>query len=149
MAGKLNLQLTVGQYDQPVLDTDGNFDPLRGDLAHHERGDTFEAQSQAEYDRLISIGAAIDPDKAKASEAERLRARLTELDAERAQTEAQLSATTIAAPALDPDDLKGAELDAALDARGLSTDGKVDEKRARLAESLSGAPLNPDAHTGA
>lgn len=149
MAGKLNLQLTAGQYDQPQLDKDGNFDPRTGSTVHYVQGDKFEAQSQAEYDRLLQFGNAIDPGKANASETERLRARLAELEAERQQTEAQLSATSQAAPALNPDDLKGADLDAALDARGLSTDGKVDEKRARLAESLSGAPLNPDAHTGA
>lgn len=146
---KLKLQLTVGHYDQPQLDADGNFDPLRGSTERFVQGDTFEAQSQAEYDRLISIGAAVDPDKAKASEAERLRARLAELETERQQTEAQLSATTTAAPALDPNDLKGTDLDSALEARGLSTDGKVDEKRARLSEALSANPENPAAHTGA
>jgi hypothetical protein len=35
---------------------------------------------------------------------------------------------------VDPAELKGAALDAALDAAGLSKDGKADEKRQRLAE---------------
>lgn len=34
----------------------------------------------------------------------------------------------------DASDYKGKELDAALEERGLSTEGKADEKRARLAE---------------
>ena len=143
------LQLTVGRYDQPQLDKDGNFDRDKGRLVTHTLGDVFEAQSQEEYDRLVANGAAVDPDKAKASEAERLRARLQELEAERQQTEVKLQATSQAAPALDPSELKGKELDDALDARGLSTDGKVEEKRARLSESLSGNPENPSAHTGA
>lgn len=138
------LQLTVGHYDQPQL-KDGEFDREKGLTVRRSQGDVFEAQSQDEYDRLIGLGAAVDPDKAKASEAEKLRARLSELDAERRQTEAQLQATE----QLNPAELSGKDLDAALSARGLSTDGKVEDKRARLAESLPGNPENPAAHTGA
>ena len=143
------LQLTVGLYDQPNLDADGNFDPLKGTTTRRVQGDVFEAQSPQEYDRLISIGAAVDPDKANAAEAEKLRARLAELETERQQTEVKLQATEQVAPQLNPDDLKGKELDDALEARGLATDGKVEEKRARLAERLSANPENPSAHTGA
>lgn len=39
-------------------------------------------------------------------------------------------------PAQDPRQLKGKALDAALDAAGLSKEGKADEKRARLVEHL-------------
>jgi predicted nucleic acid-binding Zn-ribbon protein len=143
------LQLTVGRYDQPQLDKDGNFDRDKGLTTTRANGDVFKAQSQEEYDRLTSLGAAIDPDKANASEAEKLRARLSELETERQQAEAKLAATESAAPALDASDLKGKELDDALDARGLSTEGKVEDKRARLSEALSGNPENPNAHTGA
>ena len=144
-----NLQLTVGLYDQPQLDKDGNFDPLKGQTVRRTQGEVFEAQSPQEYDRLVSIGAAIDPDKAKASEVEKLRARLAELESERQATEVALQATEQVAPQLNPEDLKGKELDDALEARGLSTEGKAEEKRARLAERLSANPENPSAHTGA
>lgn len=140
MAGKLKLQLTVGFYDQPQLDKDGNFDRDKGTLTRRNRGQIFEAQSQAEYDRLLGAGAAVDPDKANEEEAARLRARLEELESEKAATAAQLAATEQATPDLDPNDLKGKELDKALADHGLSTEGNVDEKRARLAEALTPTP---------
>lgn len=146
---KQSLKLMVGLYDQPQLDRDGNFDREKGTLIRRRQGETFDAQSPEEYDRLIALGAAVDPDKANAAEAETLRARLAELDAERHETEVRLAATEAAAPQLDPSSLSGKELDAALDSRGLSTEGKVDEKRTRLAEALSANPENPNAHTGA
>lgn len=141
---KKNLQLTVGIYDQPQLDKDGNFDPLKGELTRRRKGEVFEAQSDAEYDRLLSFGAAIDPDKAAEAEVASLRARLEELEAERASTEAQIAANEAKASedaaSLDPEELKGKDLDNALTERGLSKEGTAEEKRARLSEALKPTP---------
>src|SRR4051812_42850964 len=132
------LKLTVGHYDQPKLDKDGNFDPQKGVTTRRTLGQTFEAQSDEEYDRLLSIGAAVDPDKAAEEEATRLRNRLTELEEERRTTEAQLAAQEQEASSNVPDvsELKGKELDNALTEHGLSKEGSVEEKRARLSEAI-------------
>lgn len=141
---KLNLQLMVGLYDQPDLNKDGEFDPVRGTLTRRTRGEVFEARSQAEYDRLIGAGAAVDPDTAAEEEAARLRTRLTELEDERASTDAQIraleQAQADAEAEIDPDELTGKDLDSALDERGLSTKGKVEEKRERLRDALTPTP---------
>lgn len=44
----------------------------------------------------------------------------------------------------DPDDLKGKDLDSALKAAGLPTSGKVDDKRARLAEYQESLTVDDD-----
>lgn len=119
------LKLLVASYDQPQSrERDTDYTPRR-------RGEVFDAIDQAEYDRLTSIGAALDPDEAQKQEYARLEAERTRLEAQRADIDAQLAAKS------DPSELKGKELDDALSSRGLSTEGKADEKRARLAEAVA------------
>jgi hypothetical protein len=103
-------------------------------------GEVFEANSQEEYDRLIDIGAALDPDEAQKQEKAQLDERLAALDAEKAQLDDRRKAIQAEAAAAsaddDPANLKGKALEDALDAHGLSKDGTADEKRARLADHL-------------
>lgn len=130
------LKLTVDSYDQPVKE---------GDPIRRSRGDLFEANDAAEAKRLIEIGAALDPDEAAKQEAARI-------EAERAQLQSQIDALEAQSDALDSpqgepaapgqlaelpedlDELKGKDLDDALEGRGLSKAGTVDEKRQRLAD---------------
>lgn len=131
---KLLLKLQVAQMDQPVLDKDGGFDPLKGATKRINKGDIFEALDQEQYDRLIEAGAAQDPEKAAEQERKDLEVRRSALEAEQARIDAQLAQTTPA------DDLKGKALDEALSAAGLPTDGPADEKRARLAAHQADNP---------
>lgn len=135
------LKLLAAQYDQPVLDKDGGWNPLTGATVRRSRGETFEANSQEEYDRLTADSgvpgddpAALDPDEANKREKADLERRRAALEAERDAIDAQLAA------AVPSSDLKGDALDSALASHGLSTEGKADEKRARLQEYLDANP---------
>jgi multidrug efflux pump subunit AcrA (membrane-fusion protein) len=81
MAAKKTLKLLATVYNQPHPDHPD--DPNR--LIPRSEGETFEANSQEEYDRLIDIGAALDPDEAQKQEKAQLDERLAALDAEKAQ----------------------------------------------------------------
>lgn len=97
------------------------------------RGDSFVPYSDDEAERLVSSGAAVDPDKQREDELAELDRRRAVLEAERDRIEGDLSSLT------PPEDLKGKQLDEALAAAGLSAEGSADEKRARLAAHQSGA----------
>lgn len=127
------LRLLVDSYDQRVSsDRDADLLPRR-------KGDLFEARNQAEYDRLTALGVAEDPDQVQEEAREELERRREALEAERARIDEELGRVS----ASDPSQLKGKELDAALEARGLSTDGKADEKRARLATAIEAEAASP------
>lgn len=123
MAGKgSKLQLLSQSYDQRVGDA----------LVRRSYGEVFEAQSDAEYERLTSRAAALDPAEAVKRESERIERERESLQAQIAALEAQSESLSSDLPP-DPASLKGQDLDDALQAKGLSTSGTVAEKRARLA----------------
>jgi hypothetical protein len=133
MADKLTLKLTATVYDQPDKDDPNDLTKV----TTRREGDVFQATSRAEYDRLIEIGAALDPNAYADQERERLQAELDRIQAQKAVLDEQAAALEAdASTPDDPSELKGKALDDALDANGLSKDGTADEKRARLAEHL-------------
>lgn len=83
MAGKA-LKLTVDIYDQPM--GDGRDAPVE----RRTRGEVFQARDQSEYDRLVRIGAAVDPEEEQRLEQQRLQARRDQLERDRAALDAEL-----------------------------------------------------------
>lgn len=131
MAKGDKLVLTVDSYDQIGPDDD-----VRGgirDLTTYTRGDTFEARSDQEYDRLIEIGAAVDPTKENERQREEAEQRIAALEAERERIEADLEAANADA---DPSSLTKPELVSRLEAEGLDTDGTKAELAARYQAHL-------------
>jgi hypothetical protein len=125
------LVLTVDSYDQIGPDDD----PRGGvrDLTTYSRGDSFKAASAQEYDRLIEIGAAVDPAKENERQREEAEQRIAALEAERARIEADLEAANAEA---DPSSLTKPELVNRLEAEGLDTDGNKAELVARYQAHL-------------
>ena len=99
----------------------------------YRKGDVLPELDPADEERLLRAGAI-------ETKGESEKARLAELDAERERIEAQittLEGQKAEVSAGDPSNLKGAELNAALEARGLSTEGKLADKQTRLAEAVA------------
>lgn len=81
--------------------------------------------------KAVESGAIEEPGQTADRRQAELQAEIDRLEAEKAAAISRLS------PA---DELKGKDLDDALTAAGLSTDGKADEKRARLAAHQAEQP---------
>lgn len=130
------LRLLVDSYDQPVSD-DRRLTPggilLPPETVPRTKGELFEPRDQAEYDRLTELGAAEDPEQAEQRARQELERRRQEIEVERERLDAELSRLDDQ----DPAQLKGKALDAALEDRGLSTDGSAAEKRQRLAGAVA------------
>lgn len=122
---KKTLRLIADSYDQRQGDKPDS--PLKA-IA---KGELFEPRSQEEYDRLVDSGAAEDPAELQKRAEEELESRREQLEAEKAQIDEQLKG------AKAPEKLSGKQLDEQLGSRGLSTDGTVDDKRARLAAAVA------------
>jgi hypothetical protein len=79
------LRLLADSYEQPQADDK----PSERHLVEYTKGDVFDALSDAEYDRLTEIGAAIDPkvanEQAKAEAEERIASLKAEQDALQSQ----------------------------------------------------------------
>jgi hypothetical protein len=82
---KLTLKLLAHVFNQRVND-----DPKSDETVQRVKGDVFDARDQGEYDRLVSSGAAVDPDKEHELRKAELERRQAQLEAERAQIDAQL-----------------------------------------------------------
>lgn len=123
------LRLLADYYSQPQKDDR----PERRSLVDRSKGEIFEPVDQAEYDRLVEIGAAEDPDEVRRRAREDAERRLEELKAEQDRIEQEIKG---ASAARAPEKLSGKKLDEALAERGLSAEGTVEEKRERLAAAL-------------
>lgn len=109
--------------------------PVTRDLP---RGSLVDLDPEDEHTRtLLELGSIEDPHAAVERQQAELEARQAQLDAERQRLDAEHErARRDHAPV---EDLKGDELDHALAERGLSTEGKVEEKRERLREHRAAA----------
>lgn len=121
------LVLTVDSYDQPQKDDDPS--GVRS-LKALSRGDSFEPVTDAEYDRLVEIGAAVDPQKQNEDAKAEAEQRIAALEAEKAQLEDQIESAQADA---DPSSLTKPELVSRLEAAGLDTEGSKAELSARYA----------------
>jgi hypothetical protein len=126
------LRLLVDSYDQPQ-EGHTRADP---NLRALSRGDIFEARSDAEYDRLVEIGAALDPEEdlrrrrdAAEAQAQRLRD-----EADRLSEEAERQASAVDGESGDLSSLTKPELQARAKAAGLS--GYSDLTKPELVERL-------------
>lgn len=119
------LELIVDSYSSPSSRDAGAV------LIPRTKGDLFEPLDAQERDRLIEIGAAVDPEEAQKRREAELQAEREQVEARRAQLDAELASL------IDPTSLKGKDLDRELNARNLSTDGTVAEKQSRLADALA------------
>lgn len=126
----MKLRLIADSYDQLRKDEPG------ARVDQRRKGDLFEPRDQAEYDRLTSLGVAEDPEQAQQRAREELDRRREQLEAEKDRLEAELAQVDDS----DPGQLKGKQLDAALEDRGLSTEGTAGEKRQRLAAHVADNP---------
>ena len=68
------------QYGQPLPTTP------------HEKGDTIQPRNDEEYQRLVDLGVAEDPDERNKREREQAQQRLEALEAERQQLDEQIKA---------------------------------------------------------
>jgi hypothetical protein len=119
------LELIVDSYSSPSSrDADAVLIP-------RTRGERFEPLDAQERDRLLEIGAAVDPEEAQKQREEALQAERDQIEARRAALDAELDAL------VDPSKLKSDDVNAQLNQRNLSTEGNLDERRARLSEALA------------
>jgi hypothetical protein len=95
------------------------------------KGQQFEPLDAQERDRLIEIGAAVDPQEAQQRREADLQAEREQVEARRAALDAELASL------VDLSKLKSDDVNAQLNERNLSTEGNLEERRARLSEALA------------
>lgn len=128
---KHTLKLLADSYEQRQPNESGRI-TRDSDTRSYSKGEVFEAHSQEEYDRLTAAGAALDPKAAQEAEAEDLRRRQAQLEAESERLAAELESVEGQADRVESG--KPAEGDALED---LSVDELKDRAKAANIEGYS------------
>jgi hypothetical protein len=124
------LRLLADSYDQPQKGHTTNAPNLKP----IQKGELFDPVDQAEYDRLVESGAAMDPKREQEQRAEEIERRQAQLEAERDALNEELKG--LKSGPIKPERLSAAKLDEELTSRDLSTEGSKEEKQQRLAAAL-------------